>query len=173
MTKTVLQQTLQADYQLFCQFLNEMSLAQFECQKEGKWTPGQQLQHMVLSVRPVRLIMMAPKWILALVWRKSNRPSKSFDGLVEKYKLKLAQGGRASKMFQPKWIAYAQHQKLTKALQTEVQLLNNLIEQYSENDLDTYLLPHPLLGKLTIREMLYFTIYHVAHHKASIEHLYD
>jgi hypothetical protein len=34
--------------------------------------------------------------------------------------------------------------------------------------LDEYLLPHPLIGKLTIREILYFTIYHNLRH-ASLE----
>ena len=35
---------------------------------------------------------------------------------------------------------------------------------WSEKDLDKYKLPHPLLGKLTVREMLFFTIYHNEHH---------
>lgn len=37
------------------------------------------------------------------------------------------------------------------------------------DELDKYILPHPLLGKLTIREMMYFTIYHVEHHKKLTE----
>jgi hypothetical protein len=31
------------------------------------------------------------------------------------------------------------------------------------------ILPHPLLGKITIREMLYFTAYHVQHHENIIK----
>ena len=38
-------------------------------------------------------------------------------------------------------------------------------DSFSEKQLDTFILPHPLLGKLTLREMLYFTIYHAEHHK--------
>lgn len=38
------------------------------------------------------------------------------------------------------------------------------IQKYSEQELDQTILPHPLLGKITLREMLYFTIYHVEHH---------
>jgi hypothetical protein len=30
-------------------------------------------------------------------------------------------------------------------------------------------LPHPLLGKLTVREMLFFTLYHQRHHVAVVE----
>jgi|SRR5882672_10633400 len=38
------------------------------------------------------------------------------------------------------------------------------IEKQSEADLDKYILLHPLLGKLILREMLYFTIHHNEHH---------
>lgn len=38
------------------------------------------------------------------------------------------------------------------------------IPAWSEAALDRYQLPHPLLGKLTVREMLFFTVYHNAHH---------
>ncbi len=38
------------------------------------------------------------------------------------------------------------------------------IPGWSEAALDRYRLPHPLLGKLTVREMLFFTLYHNAHH---------
>jgi len=40
---------------------------------------------------------------------------------------------------------------------------------FSEEDLDKLILPHPLLGKLTLREMMYFTIYHVQHHQRIVE----
>jgi len=32
------------------------------------------------------------------------------------------------------------------------------------HSVDQYQLPHPVLGKLTIREMLFFTIYHNLRH---------
>ena len=42
-------------------------------------------------------------------------------------------------------------------------------QRWSDADLDSVLLPHPLLGKVTVREMLYFTIHHVQHHHALVE----
>ena len=42
----------------------------------------------------------------------------------------------------------------------------------SEKDLDKYILPHPLLGRMPLREMLFFTIYHTQHHTNSIKELY-
>jgi hypothetical protein len=38
------------------------------------------------------------------------------------------------------------------------------IKNWQEQDLDRYLLPHPILGKLTVRELLFFTIYHDMRH---------
>ena len=49
-----------------------------------------------------------------------------------------------------------------------IKTLNEKIERLSEQDLDKYMLPHPLIGKISIREMLYFTIYHVQHHHKSV-----
>ncbi len=46
----------------------------------------------------------------------------------------------------------------------EMQRLNVAIGKWNDRNPDRTLLPHPLLGKLTVREMLYFTIYHVEHH---------
>ncbi|UPT65903.1 MAG: DinB family protein [Sphingobacteriales bacterium JAD_PAG50586_3] len=34
----------------------------------------------------------------------------------------------------------------------------------SDSKLDTYLVPHPLLGKVTLREILFFTILHTEVH---------
>ncbi|QLH34686.1 MAG: DinB family protein [Cyclobacteriaceae bacterium] len=50
-------------------------------------------------------------------------------------------------------------------LTKEVNRLAAKLNRFSEAELDLYILPHPLLGKLTLREMIYFTCYHVQHHQ--------
>jgi len=35
---------------------------------------------------------------------------------------------------------------------------------WSELQMDRIRLPHPVLGKLSVREMLFFTLYHNQHH---------
>jgi len=51
-----------------------------------------------------------------------------------------------------------------------MQRLANAIERnWTDEKLDNYLAPHPLLGKLTLRELIYFTIYHTEHHLAIIK----
>lgn len=47
--------------------------------------------------------------------------------------------------------------------------LTSTMEQWEDAALDQYLAPHPLLGKITLRELGYFTIYHTEHHLAIIK----
>ncbi|MCI0695857.1 DinB family protein [candidate division KSB1 bacterium] len=46
-----------------------------------------------------------------------------------------------------------------------------VLQGWNEERLDKYLLPHPILGKLTIREMLFFTLYHDIHHVNNVRKL--
>jgi hypothetical protein len=57
---------------------------------------------------------------------------------------------------------------LLEKLEKRTAALARKVQKMTDNQLDTLLLPHPLLGKLTFREMLYFTIYHVQHHQKSL-----
>ncbi len=42
------------------------------------------------------------------------------------------------------------------------------VPSWSETSLDRYRLPHPLLGRLTVREMLFFTLGHGLHHARNV-----
>ena len=136
---------------------------------EGKWSAGKQLDHMIKSVAPVNMAMGLPNFIPALLFGKANRPSKTYEELVAKYKSKLAAGGKAPAKFEPPFISFENKSKLIARLNGLVQSLCKKIGRRTEESLDKTILPHPLLGKLTLREMLYFTAYHAAHHQASIE----
>ena len=86
---------------------------------------------------------------------------------MTRYQGKLAAGGRASKPFVPG--VPRNLKRVYTRLEHTVDRLNRRIDRFSESELDTLILPHPLLGKLTLREMLYFTAYHADHHRRSIE----
>lgn len=42
------------------------------------------------------------------------------------------------------------------------------INKWSDKNLDMVLLPHPLLGKMMVRELLFFTHFHTEHHLKSL-----
>ncbi len=152
----------------FTAMIASLSEEQFLQAEPGKWSPGQQLDHLVRSVAPLERALNLPKFIPRMLFGKANRPSRSYDEVVARYHDKLAQGGKASGKYVPAAVTVAQRDALIDKLNDLVEKLSRSLGSYREEDLDTILLPHPLLGKLTLREMLYFTIYHVQHHHQGI-----
>ncbi|MES2394669.1 MAG: DinB family protein [Bacteroidota bacterium] len=149
----------------FIELIKGLSDKDFMFSFENKWTAGQQLDHIVRSVSPLKMAFSLPKFAIRMLFGKANRPSKNYDDLVKKYMLKLETGGVATGSFVPQTIGLDKKEQLTNSLLIVVKDLSKKIDKYSEAELDEYLLPHPLLGKLTIREMLFFTIHHVEQHQ--------
>lgn len=168
MTKDTLKIKLEENHKTFLNIINNLSDDLFVQSKFEKWSAGQQLEHIYLSVKPVRQALSLPKYLLSILWGKANRKSRNYDELVIKYLGKLSNGGKAPLRFIPSTVALERKPALRELLTREIIRLNKKIDKFSESELDKFVLPHPLLGKLTIREMLYFSIYHVEHHQKSI-----
>jgi len=166
MEKNEIQERLTRNHSAFTGFIDQLSDVLVNNAMPGKWTPIQQLSHIKKSVAPVKLAMTIPKFALRIAFGKSNRPSRSYDELVTRYKGKLEAGGKSATRFLPD--RTCDRRQLVQSLENNVASLVKKMSRFSEQELDRYILPHPLLGKLTLREMLYFTIYHVEHHHAQI-----
>lgn len=172
MNKQQIAEKLLENHKIFVEFISNLSEEDFLFAQDGKWSAGQQLDHLIRGVSPVKLAFTLPKLVPKLMFGKANRNSKTYDELVAKYQAKLASGGRASGRFIPAKINFSQRESLQKKLLNLAEDLSQKVENFSEEQLDTYILPHPLIGKLTFREMLYFTIYHCEHHhKNAIKNL--
>ena len=57
-----------------------------------------------------------------------------------------------------------QREELINKLNYQLDILAQSLSKFTEKELDSLMLPHPLMDKLTLKEMLFFTIYHVNHH---------
>jgi hypothetical protein len=148
----------------FNKYISQLNKEQFEISANGKWSAGQNLDHLIRAIKPLQVAYSLPKFALVVLFGKANRPPRTYDELVIKYKAKLNAGGKASGPFIPPAVDFEKKDRLLKKYATQKQKLIKKIEKQSETDLDKYILPHPLLGKLTLREMLYFTIHHNEHH---------
>jgi hypothetical protein len=155
---------LAGNHQYFRDDVLKLNPTEFTSSPPGKWSAGQHFLHIILSVSPVVTAFRLPSLLLRLLFGKANRSSKTYEELVVKYKDKLARGGRASGRFVPKAILFEDRERLVSRYNRNIEALQSLVAKTTEADLDFYILPHPLLGKLTLREMLYFTIHHVKHH---------
>ena len=94
--------------------------------------------------------------------------SMTYEALCQVYQDQLAQGAVASGRFLPDQTSPENPEEVKAGLIDQFAKASSelvtVVENWQEGDLDQYLLPHPLLGKLTIREMVYFTIYHNLRH---------
>ncbi|HRI21108.1 MAG TPA: DinB family protein [Panacibacter sp.] len=171
MTKQEIIQRLKENHQSFTSFISLLDEKDFLFTVNDKWTPGQQAEHILRAVKPVVLAFRLPLFLLMVIFGNANRPSRSYAGLADRYHEKLAGGGKASGRFIPPSVAYNQKNKTCCGITNAVEALCNNVAKVKEEDLDNYILPHPLFGKLTMREMLYFTIYHVYHHQNNIKEL--
>ncbi len=166
--KHTLEAAIEASFDGFLATLSEIPDERFEAMPGGKWSAGQNLDHLMRSVRPVNMALGLPRFVLRLLFGKANRESRPYDKLVSKYQDKLAQGGVAPTAFIPPAIPLSARADLINSFTRQKELMLRRLQQWNERDLDTYLLPHPLLGKLTLREMLFFTIYHNEHHRRAL-----
>lgn len=156
-------------HRAFIEMLKEMDEESFYRALEGKWNAGQQLSHLVKSLKAIYTGLVIPKFQLKILFGKADRPSRSFDELVEKYQLKLSEGYENRKAYMPTELEFRDRKALSDKLMSLANRMGKQLDGFDEEQLDTLLLPHPLLGKLTIREMAYFAIYHVQHHQKLTE----
>ena len=135
----------------------------------GKWSAGQIAVHLVLSARPVVKGMSLPKTVLAEKFGTSNGPlERTFEDLLAHYRKTMQGGVTAPPQFTPEEVKAEQKNNLIADLRQVLSELIGVIRQWNEVDLSTYVMPNPALGKLTVREMLYFTAFHTEHHTGQI-----
>lgn len=136
---------------------------------ENKWSAGEHLGHLILSTKALVKGLSIPKWILSTRFGKNNRVEKSFLQTKERYYTRLQTGTVKAP---PNFVFQGANEKskdnLIEHFIDQLNRLLGLLDQWNEKELSTYILPHPAIGKLTIREMMFFTIFHTAHHREII-----
>lgn len=136
-------------------------------QPGGAWTPGQHAHHLTLSVKPLGMAFGLPGWVLRMLFGKPKAPSRTYDAVVADYTLHLARGAKAAKAYVPP-AAAPERDVLLLHFETQHQRLIAKLAKWPDQALDAHQLPHPILGKITMREMLYFTHYHIQYHSNRI-----
>ena len=131
------------------------------------WAPADQVRHLTKAIRAVNKGLRLPRVALLLLFGRS-RQSRSFEALLADYRAALAGGGRAGR-FTPSAVDAAAQDEAGRARimayhAAAVDAFATALERWPDRALDRYRLPHPLLGRLTVREMAYFTLLHNVHH---------
>ena len=153
-------------FSAFTQCCNSIDEAIFFNNPLAKWSVAENVQHLIIATNTSTLAFSLPKFLVRWVAGKPNRKSRTYNELVAKYKKKLEEGGAATGRFIPRPITihFGKEKLLLNWQKAITKHLAALQKNRTENDLDSYLVKHPLLGKITLRELCYFTIYHTQHH---------
>lgn len=141
---------------------------------EGKWSAGQHVIHLVQSTRPLLRALRMPNFLLKWRFGKSNRPSRSYEEVVKRYKEKLAlsQGVVGPFSLNMPESDHSQAQSWLSQLSQLNDSINKVTLGLKDMDMDTILLPHPLMGKMTLREILMWNAYHTLHHVEVLKEKY-
>jgi hypothetical protein len=137
------------------------------------WCAAEYLLHLILSVRPTGKAVSFPPEKLTELFGEPDHASRSYDAFVALYQQALANGVRAQQApgvmphlpedvpdlkghLLAEWDRYSRR-------------LNEAVPNWSEAALDACGIPHPAVGMLTVREMLFFTVHHNRHHLGDIQ----
>jgi hypothetical protein len=138
---------------------------------ENKWSVAENMQHLIISTNTTSLAYWLPTFAVRLIGGTPNRASRTFDEVKDKYYKKLSEGGKASGRFVPRpiEIKYGKQKLMDNWNKATEKFIAALTKNRTEKDLDSYLVRHPLLGYITLRELCYFTIFHTEHHLQAIQ----
>lgn len=149
-------------------YWNAMPDEEFVAPLGSAWSPADNVRHLTTSVRAVTRGMRLPRLLLRVLFPGGRGVSRRYEAIVRDYRARLAAGGRAGR-FAPKPETVpgdpaAYRRALLAAHRESVEALAAMVMQWTRTQVDGIQLPHPLLGRLTVREMLLFTVYHNVHH---------
>lgn len=148
--------------------LNSLSDAAFFAPQGSAWSPAEHIRHLRKSAAPLVMALGLPRWLLRVRFGVPTRASRSYDEMRAVYLEQLSAGATAGR-FTPSPEArpgnlLARRQEIISDWARATTGLQNAVAKWPEDALDGHQLPHPVLGLLTVREMLAFTAYHTSHH---------
>ncbi|MNU20381.1 DinB superfamily protein [compost metagenome] len=158
------------NHQQAVQYIDGLEDSKFSYRYQDKWTAGEHLAHILLTIIPFPKVLSSKDFIRKQ-FGSVDRQTWDYETVLHHY----AQTSlKAPDAFLPKEeVPYTHKAAIIADIQQHLHDINHLLDSYSEEELDTLVLPHPLLGKLTIREMFYLMAYHPLHHQRQIERVLE
>jgi DinB superfamily len=171
MNKIQIQEAVAARCQHLADSVSHLNFAHFFAPAGEKWSVAENILHLTQSVKALNPAFGLPKAMLAQQFGLSERPTRTYEEVTQQYLAVLAGGVRAQGAFVPQMPENPEKEVLLASFQKHHQTLINALENWTEEELDSFQLKHPVLKLLTVREMLYFMVYHIGHHQKAIERI--
>lgn len=174
MDKESIAQLLEEKNQILLNLLQHQESDKWKEGPKGKWTSGQQALHLLQSIKPLNDVLSMPKFLLRYRFGKANRAVRDYETIVNRYqqRLKEAEGMTFGPSRNMKVPLFKEKDYILTRLQVENKKLQYKTRKMSETHLDTLILPHPLMGKMPVREIIMWTAYHIEHHTKILKDIY-
>jgi hypothetical protein len=155
--------------------VTDLTKDEFEVNVNNKWSAGQDLVHLIKVLQIVNIGFTLPKPILRLLFGINKTKSRSFEDLRQLYKNALEGGAKAPTIYIPKPVSHTEKDSLIQKYASLNKSFIDKLNNHTSFELDSYRLPHPILGKISLGELASFTSFHTSHHfdvlKSKLAHL--
>ena len=140
---------------------------------DGKWSALENVQHITKGVAAYGGYVRMDADQIAARFGTINRQPLSYQDLMALYHEKLNQGAVSTERFLPDsdrpLVLEEERNRTRPVLDDTIAALRG----WNHQNLDRLVCPHPVLGALTAREMLFFTIFHAQHHTRAIQRIVE
>lgn len=163
-SKTTIINSLRNSVENFNELISKLNKEEFETNINNKWSAGQDLFHLIKLLRILNIAYLIPKPLLGLLYGINKDEQRSFGLLQSKYKKALANGAKSPSIYIPKPVLFENKISLLEKHQLLNEKFIEKINKHTDAELDKFKLPHPILGKVSLRELVLFTTFHTIHH---------
>ncbi|MFN3267508.1 MAG: DinB family protein [Deinococcales bacterium] len=170
--KAEILETMQTHAVTFTEYLGSLTPEQFFAGTLEKWGAALQTQHLTQTLGMIARALSVPERLPPAPITQARR----FAEIKAAYTEALGGGvtllGHMLPALEPRADAAYQQEVIANFRQMVATFSSNL-EAWSEEQLDTLGMKHPLMGLLPTREMAIFAIYHNIHHENGIKKFLD
>lgn len=137
-----------------------------------RWSPAEQVRHLTRSTYPLARGLDMPRFALVLRFGVRLRSPRPYAEIAAQYTRHLAAGRAQAGRFGPGQddaaLDDALRRRVMERFRDAVSRLCAAVNRWPERALDRQRVRHPVLGGMSVREILFFTVFHTAHHGSQI-----
>lgn len=166
MTKEDIIKLIERKHQVLFELLENNLKDNWEKGPENKWTVGQHILHLLDSAKLLNKALSYPKFILKYKFGVANREVRTYEFVAKRYQDRLKENQERAREFNKdlKIPDVSDKEKIINDLKKQKEKLISTTVSWKDNKLDKLLLPHPLMGRMIVREIIMWSAYHTEHH---------
>ncbi len=174
-TKSELLEALDTQTREIAAFFRALGPDRFFARPQPGWSPAENVKHLVKANAAIHLGIAVPRAAL-LVFGRGTGVSRRLGDVRDAYFAQL-QAGATAGIYTPlregadagDAKARARQNQLVGRWENTNARLARALTAWSEEDLDRYRMPHPIMGRVTVREMCLFALLHAVHHVGKVQ----